>query len=148
MKDKSKRLRIAFYGTLLSALFIVACSEAPPKPSTINPSDTCFYCKSPIADLKFAAEFVSKDGFVRKFDDFGCLIANARRVGKKNIKAFFVMDIRSSTWTPAEQASFIKSDKIMTPRNGGIMAFKDSAAAQEVAKKLNAETLKLEDLIK
>jgi nitrous oxide reductase accessory protein NosL len=124
------------------------CGETPVKPVDISANDVCFYCKSPIIDVAYAAEFVTKTGFVRKFDDISCLVANARKVGKKNILAFYVMDVRSKTWFPAEQMQFVRSDKIGTPRNGGIVAFQDAAQAQQIATRYQGELAKFEDIVR
>jgi len=155
MKQLTTEGRKLLTGILLicALLIAAACERAPLKPAGIGPDDTCFYCKSPISSgsdnsqLVAAAEFITKTGFVRKFDDFGCLIANAKKVGKKNIEVFFAIDVESRTWFPAEQLHFIRSDKIRTPKNSGIIAFRDAARAQKVAAQYQAELVKLDDLI-
>jgi len=137
---------LLFYAILIGS----SCQKAPAKPSNIGANDVCFYCKTPIDDkeVQFAAEFVTNTGFVRKFDDISCLLANARKVGRKNIEAFFVMDYDSKTWFPAEQVQFVRSDKIRTPENGGIVAFQKEARAQQVASQFKAELLKFDDIMK
>jgi nitrous oxide reductase accessory protein NosL len=136
-------------GVLFSMVLLGAgCENAPVKPVSIGPNDVCFYCKSPITDLAFAAEFITKDGFVRKFDDIGCLVANVRKVGRKNIQAFYVMDALSKTWLSAQEAQFIRSDKIRTPKNGGIIAFRDASKAQQMASRYQAEIIPFEDIVK
>ena len=140
---------------LFCVLWMVGgCEKAPLKPAAIGPNDICFYCRAPIiaggekSQEAFAAEFITKDGFLRKFDDIGCLIANAQKVGKKNIVAYYAVDLVSKAWLPAEQLTFVRSDKIRTPRNGGIIAFQDAARAQQVAAQYQAELVKLSDFIK
>jgi len=137
---------------LLFCLFLIAsaCEKAPVKPVEITTNDICFYCKSPIAekDMASAVEFITKSGFVRKFDDIACLISDAQKVGKKNIEAFYVKDIVSQKWLPADQLQYVRSDKIKTPRNGGIIAFQDAARAQQVATRYQAELVKFGDLVK
>lgn len=142
-------LRFVFGGLLFCSILIgAACEKAPVKPVNIGPNDVCFYCKSPIADVAFAAEFITKDGFVRKFDDFSCLIANAKKLGKKNIRAFYAMDVLSKTWSPVEQLQFVRSDKIRTPRSGGIVAFQDASKAKGVAARYQAELVRFDDIVK
>ncbi len=143
----SKRLSSA---VLLLSLVLIGsgCGKTSVKPVDIGANDVCFYCKSPIIDVAYAGEFVTKTGFVRKFDDISCLVANARKVGKKNILAFYVIDVRSKTWFPAEQVQFVRSDKIGTPRNGGIVAFQDAAQAQQIASRYQGELVKFDDLVK
>lgn len=143
----SKKVQSA---VLLLCLVLIGsgCGNTSVKPVDISANDVCFYCKSPIIDVAYAGEFVTKTGFVRKFDDIGCLAANARKVGKKNILAFYVMDVRSKTWFPADQMQFVRSDKIGTPRNGGIVAFQDAAQAQQIASRFQGELIKFEDIVK
>ena len=144
-------LRFVFGGLLFCTILIgSACEKGPVKPVSIKPNDICFYCKSPLDEqtLAFAAEFITKDGFVRKFDDIGCLVANARKVGRKNIQSFYAMDIVSKTLLPAEQLQFVRSDKIRTPKNGGTVAFQDASRAKEVASRFQTQVLTLDDILK
>jgi nitrous oxide reductase accessory protein NosL len=136
--------------TLLACamLIVCGCETTPVKPVNIGSNDACFYCKSPITDVAFAAEFVTTTGFVRKFDDISCLIANARKVGRKNIVAFYAVDVQSKTFFPVEQLQFVRSDKLRTPRNGRIVALRDPAQAKAVAARYQGEILKFDDLLK
>jgi nitrous oxide reductase accessory protein NosL len=135
--------------TLLACTFLIlcGCEKAPVKPASISSNDVCFYCKSPITDVGFAAEFVTSTGFVRKFDDLSCLVANAKKVGKKNIVAFYVMDVQSKTFFPVEQMQFVRSDKIRTPRNGRVVALQDASQAKAVAARYQGEIVKFADLL-
>jgi hypothetical protein len=130
------------------------CKQAPLKPTSIGPNDTCYYCRSPF-NLEFdkslevyAAEMIAKDGFVRKYDDMSCLIANAKKVGLKNIKAIYAVDFPSRTWLPAEQLHFVRSDQILTPKNGGFVAFRDIEQAKNLASRYKGSMVQLNDLIK
>jgi hypothetical protein len=147
--------RLVLGSILLCALVMVGgCKQAPLKPVSISSSDICYYCKSPFnlnldksAEL-YAAEMIAKDGFVRKFDDVACLIANAKKVGMNNIKAIYAVDFPTRTWLPAEQLHFVRSDMIQTPKNGGFVAFKDAEAAKSFASQYKGELVQLSDLIK
>jgi nitrous oxide reductase accessory protein NosL len=142
-------------GCLLFGVLVVVsgCKEAPLKPVSIGPNDVCYYCKGSFnlsPDRKeevYAAEMIAKDGFVRKFDDIGCLVNNAQKVGKKNIKAIYAVDLSSRAWLPAEQLQFVRAN-IPTPRNGGILAFRDAEMAKRFALKYKGEVLQFSDLIK
>jgi nitrous oxide reductase accessory protein NosL len=139
------------------ALFIAAgCTKDIPKPSKISPNDTCFYCKSLIfisgenSQEVYAGQFITKDGFTRKFDDIGCLIADAKKVGKKNIKAFYAVDIVSQKWMLADQLHFVKADKIQTPMrcgHGVIIAFQDLSKARGTAAKYEGQVVSFGDLL-
>jgi hypothetical protein len=141
--------RLALCVALLCIIFLgFACEPPPAEPVDIKPTDVCFHCKDPITDLAFAVEFITKDGFVRKFDDMGCLLAHAEKLGSDNIKAAFAKDIVTQKWVPAEQLYFVRSERIKTPKNGGIIAFQDAERAKEVASQHQAELLRWNDLLK
>ena len=88
-RNQPNGIRIVFYFFLLCTLLSCgACEKAPVKPSNITSNDVCFHCKSPITDVTFAAELVANNGFPRKFDDISCLIADAKKLGKKTYWPF------------------------------------------------------------
>ncbi len=130
------------------AVFVVACSQADIKPQNITENDVCFRCKAAIVDKHYAAELVTKDGFVRKFDDLGCMLKYAKeKIGKANVAAYYAMDFPGVQWVKADEAFFVKSDKFQTPANGGILAFKDQAKAQALASQYQAQLIPFKDLL-
>jgi copper chaperone NosL len=131
-----------------AALMIVGCQKSPVMPVNVESGDICYFCKSAIAEPEFAAEYLTTSGSVRKFDDIACLIASAKVAGKENIRSFFVMDSLSKTWIPAESALFVRSDKLRTPKSGGLIAFKEAAKAQDLAMRYQAELMKFAGLVK
>ena len=131
-----------------AALILGACQKPAAKPLEIAQNDLCFRCKAPIAEKQYAAEFATKDGFVRKFDDISCMVDHAKgKVGVRNISAYFVADYGTKEWLKGEEATFVRSEKFKTPMNGGILAFKDKAKAQGLAKNYQAAVLTLNDLL-
>lgn len=146
---RSKRLGFAFTGLLAFwVVWLSACQTAEIKPLDIVTGDTCVRCKAPITEKRFAAEFVTKDRFVRKFDDISCMVQHATKVGKSNIAAYYVADFPSQKWLKAEEAHFVQSDQISTPKNSGILAFKDEAQARTLASQYQAKLLSFSDLMK
>ena len=130
-------------------VFFVACSGgAPPKPVDIAEGDTCTYCKKPIIDKRFAAEFATRDGFVRKFDDIGCMIEHAKKGNKGAIAAFFTVDYDKKEWMKAEEMSYLRSKNLQTPGGSGIAAFADKSRAQALATQFKGESLGFADLMK
>ncbi len=131
------------------AIALVACQQPTYKPVEIVQNDVCFRCKAPIAEKQYAAEFATKDGFVRKFDDIACMADYAQNKMKKdNIGAFYVVDYATKEWLPAERAAFVKSDQFKTPQNGGILAFKDKGQAEKLAAQYQAKLLTFSDIVK
>ena len=135
---------------LLACLMMLlsACQKAEIKPLDVVTGDTCYRCRAPITEKHFAAEFVTKDGFVRKFDDISCMTQHAAKVGKKNIEAYYVADFPSQKWLKAEEAFFVQSDQISTPKNSGILAFKDEAQAKALSSQYQAKLLSFKDMLK
>jgi nitrous oxide reductase accessory protein NosL len=136
--------------TLFAVLvFFAACSRAaPPKPVDITQGDTCAYCKKPIADMRFAAEFATNDGFVRKFDDIGCMIDHGKKDKSGAIAAFFVVDYDKKAWMKAEDMSYLRSKNLKTPNGSGIAAFADRSRAQALASQFQGEAVGFNDLMK
>jgi copper chaperone NosL len=135
-------------GLLVWVLIFAGCHKAATSPESIGADDICYFCKSSINEPAFAAELITRSGSLYKFDDVACLIASTKIMGKESIKSFYVMDDQTKTWLPAEQAQFVHSDKLRTPRGGGFIAFKDTSKAQDLASRFQAELLKFDDLLK
>jgi copper chaperone NosL len=134
---------------VLASLALFGCQKEPLKPVDIGKDELCTSCRSIILEKRYAAEFITKDGFVRKFDDISCMVQHAKsKVKKENIAAFFMVDFPSQQWMAAQEAKCVKSDKFKTPRDGGILAFKDAAKAQALASQYQAQVLSFDDLMK
>ena len=142
--------RVCQWGMLgFVAVALVACQQPTYKPLEIAQNDVCFRCKAPIIEKQFAAEFATKDGFVRKFDDIACMADYAQnKMKKENIGAYYVADYPTKAWLPAEQAAFVKSEQFKTPQNGGILAFKDKGQAEKLAAQYQAKLLAFGDIVK
>lgn len=148
LMPEAKILLTAGLLTVIVSL-LIACQKAPLKPVDIAADDLCAYCKGIITEKQYAAEFITNDGFVRKFDDIACMVQHAKgKVKKENIAAYFIMDFPSQKWVPAQEAKYVKSDKFKTPKDGGILAFKDPAKAQALASQYQAVLIGFDDLMK
>ncbi len=131
------------------ALLLTGCAKAPLKPVDLAADELCAFCKGVIAEKQYAAEFITKDGFVRKFDDIACMVQHAKgKVKRENVAAYFIMDFPTQQWVPAQDAKYVKSDKFKTPKDGGILAFKDPGKAQALASQYQAALVSFDDLMK
>jgi nitrous oxide reductase accessory protein NosL len=150
----SSKVILFLRGVLLvgAALMLVACGEeAPPAPANIVTGDSCVFCKQAMAekDQRFAAEFITRDRFVRKFCDISCMVKHANtKVKKENVIAYFVADYPSGEWVKGEEAVYVKSDRFETPMNGGILAFRDKASADALSSQYQAQVLGFAELMK
>lgn len=120
----------------LALVLMAACSAGEIKPVPIEDGDMCSSCKMAISEKQFAAEIITEDDAVLKFDDLACLLRYRQGQGDKlKAAAIFVTDYETRQWLKAEDAFFSRSDTVKTPMGGGILAFGDrSKAGSEVLK--------------
>lgn len=98
----------------------------------IENGDMCSFCRMAISEKQFAAEIVTKDESVLKFDDIGCMLRYRKTKGANlDAAAIYVADSETKKWIKAEDAFFIRSTTVKTPMGGGIIAF--SSADREGA---------------
>jgi copper chaperone NosL len=60
----------------------------------------------------------------------------------------FVMDYDSKQWIKAEEAAYVKSERIQTPMAGGIVAFGQKPRAEGVSSQVQGQVITFEDLFK
>ena len=143
--------------TLLMLLLLVVAAgcrgSKNPKPVDIYPEeDVCETCRMLITDQRFAAEFITKKGKVKKFDDPICMIRYfdlSRKlhlgITKEDVAAYFVKDYYDKTWINVKQATFVKAN-IVTVMGFGVACFRDPAKAAQFAREHNGKLLKFADL--
>ncbi|MCI0613818.1 nitrous oxide reductase accessory protein NosL, partial [bacterium] len=111
------------------------------------PEDMCSYCRMAISTKQFAAELITSDEKVFKFDDSGCMLnfIDTKNSGRK-ITVLYVADFKSHEWIPAESAHYVSTDKVPTPMNGGLLAFQNTKDASDAASKYEGQLLNFEEL--
>ena len=132
---------------MFSLLLLVGCQTSKFEPVALAPEDMCAYCKMAISEKRYAAELIDSEGQAVKFDDIGCMVNFI--TSKKNtakVVAYFVMDFDERQWTKAEDAYYVRSAEIAAPMNGGIIAFKNQAKAQEAIAKYHGKLLRFKDI--
>ena len=132
---------------IFSVLVFADCQPRTIEPVAIAPEDMCSYCKMALSEKQYAAELIDSDGQAFKFDDIGCLL-NFIKQRSINLSgaSLFVMDFDQRQWIKADTAYYVRSPDVTTPMNGGIIAFKDQARAQEAAGKYHGKLLRFGDL--
>ncbi len=117
------------------------------EPVALAPEDMCAYCKMAISEKRYAAELIDSEGQAFKFDDIGCMVNFIKsRKNTTKVVAYFVMDFDERQWTKADDAYYVRSSEITTPMNGGIIAFKNQAKAQEAIGKYHGKLLRFKDI--
>jgi copper chaperone NosL len=135
---------------LVCSVFLAACQQPPARPVDIRTEmDKCSNCKMGIADARYAAELVDKNGTMRKFDEVGCLVSYIKtKAPQRDYRAAFAMDYDSKEWLKGENAYFVKSEAIKTPMNAGVVAFKEKARAEAIAGQFKGQVMTFEELLK
>ena len=118
---------------VLLFLFLDACGPSEIRPIDIFPEDMCSQCRMAFSDPQFAAEIITDQQEVFKFDDIGCMVKfRTKRPGVKAV-AIFLKDYDTKEWIPFERATLVETT-LDTPMGSGIVAFADPAKAGEFKK--------------
>lgn len=104
-----------------------------------------------ISEKRYAAELLSHDGDVFKFDDIGCMKTYVSQKGiprDPHLFVYFVTDYNSEKWVEGPEAYFVKSPEFKTPMNGQIVAFQNRAKAEEIALKYQSTVIDFSDALR
>jgi copper chaperone NosL len=134
---------------LLTCLLLVAvgCGNRSPQPVEIEATDMCAQCKMAISEKRYAAEMGDVDGNVIKFDNIDCMLRYVSGHGLKDkAAAWFLMDSEGKEWLDSRQAFLVRAASIPGPMGSGVLATKDSAAAEDLARRFSGRVLRFGDL--
>lgn len=116
------------------ALLAVACGTPGPVPIDYGVVE-CDHCHMTVTDPPFAAELVTTTGKVHVFDDPGCLAAFVAEgtVPPDQVHSLWVNDFLSpSDLLRAEEATYLRSDRIRTPMNTEVIALRPGTRADSL----------------
>ncbi len=119
---------------LVALLTAPAC--APPAPVAIDTkSDACARCRMSIDTLAHAAEIVTSDGDIRKYDSLGCLLGDYREQtrGGRRVAGAWVVDYDTKAWLKAEEARYALVNLPTDHMGFGAVAASSQAAALKLA---------------
>jgi copper chaperone NosL len=122
---------------LLAACQATANSEPQP-PEIIYGQDLCDACGMLIDQPQFAAATLALDGATYKFESISDMVAFHAEHPQAQVRAWFVHDYDSESWTRAETAFFVHSASLIGPMGHGIAAFANETGAQALAADLGA----------
>jgi copper chaperone NosL len=111
------------------AAILIGCNSGEIKPVDIFPEDMCAYCRMAISDESFAAEIITADREVFKFDDIGCMEKFAQKTDDLKILARYVKDFETKVWLNYDTSTIVQTS-IKTPMGSGKIAFPDSGRAK------------------
>jgi nitrous oxide reductase accessory protein NosL len=134
----------------IALLASVSCrsSAAGGPPEILIDRTACSHCGMLISELAYAAAYQVRGSEARVFDDIGCLVKAAPKEPRTDVR-FWFHDVSSLEWIAGERtAAFVASADIRTPMGGGILAYRDLAAARQAAGARRGEIMpSLSDLL-
>ena len=141
-------------GTAIVAIVTLAASGAcgvkADGPPHIEVDRTpCAHCGMLVSEATFAAAYKAPGAEARAFDDIGCLLAAAKREADPGGLRFWFHDAPTGDWIDGVDATFVKSDRLRTPMNGRLIAYRDAAAARRGAQENQGRVIRsLADLLR
>ena len=97
--------------------------------------DVCSHCGMIISDERLASGYVDDEGQNILFDDLGELFSALSGLTAKVQEKAYVHDAVGGAWIKAQSAYYLRLPGLPTPMGSGIIAFKDSRAAADFARR-------------
>jgi copper chaperone NosL len=113
-------MRIA--AVLLSAVLAAACAAGDAAQEPVWGKEPCAHCAMTLADERYGAELLSKDGDRAYFDDVGCLVIYLEEhQGSGEPRHLWARDAETGKWLDARSARYSPS-ATPTPMDFGFEA--------------------------
>jgi copper chaperone NosL len=126
-------MRLKLTLAISALLTITACAVKAGGPPEIELDRTaCSHCGMLISEPLYAAAYQVPGVPARVFDDIGCL-RDAARAEAGDGRRFWFHDGSHGGWIEGPDAIFVASPEIRTPMGGGLIAYRDRAAAERSA---------------
>lgn len=132
-----------------AALQAVACGAGADGPPAIEVDrSSCAHCGMLISERVYAAAYTVPGSQPGAFDDIRCLLQAVAREPDPGAARYWFHDAQTATWIGGDEAVFVASPDLRTPMGGGLVAYRDRAAARAAAARLSGARLidTLEDL--
>ena len=102
-----------------------------------------------VSEPIYAAAYRAPDSDPRVFDDIRCLLDAVRKEPRPEQIRFWFHDAATGVWVNGGDALFVTSSALRTPMGGGVIAFRDRAAAREDAARRQGQVIEsLDDLLR
>jgi copper chaperone NosL len=125
-------LKLKLVVLMTAVVVAAACGASAGGPPEIEMDRTvCSHCGMLISEPLYAAAYRTPGKEARVFDDIGCL-RDAARAETGPLTTWF-HDANDRVWIDGTAAVFVASPEIRTPMGGGLIAFRDRAAAERAA---------------
>jgi copper chaperone NosL len=119
-------------GLLITLMIAAACgSESAGPPEIVVDRTACSHCTMLVSERRYAAAYEAPGSDAKVFDDIGCLLQAAHKESATGLRYWF-HDGNDGTWIEGDPV-FVVSPEFRTPMGGGIIAYRDVAAAEQAA---------------
>ena len=126
---------------LCAALITAACgSKADGPPEIVVDRTACAHCTMLISEPRYAAAYQAPGAEAKVFDDIACLLQAAGAETATGLR-FWFHDGNDGAWIDGEAATFVASPEFRTPMGGGVIAYRDPAAATQAAGRFRGEVI-------
>lgn len=128
-------------GLLITLTIAAACGSAPDGPPEIVVDRTaCSHCTMLVSERRYAAAYQAPGSEAKVFDDIACLLQAAQKESTSGLRYWF-HDGTDGKWIDGDPV-FVVSPEFRTPMGGGILAYRDGAAAEQAAGKYNGRVVR------
>jgi copper chaperone NosL len=147
---------------LFMTAFVDSCSRSAASSAVVSErpvpldgdNDVCELCRMRIGDMRFAAEMITDEGRVIKFDDVICLVQYfdmAKKldlVSREKVKAYYFGDLETKRFVPADSSVFVRSSNYASVMGklGSVIVFGDSIRAKRFLEKNGGRAIPFDDL--
>jgi copper chaperone NosL len=129
------RTRTLVVAAAAVAALTTACGAKADGPPDIAVDRTpCAHCGMLISEPVYAAAYRTPQSESLVFDDIGCLLKAAAQEPRADALRFWFHDAATAVWIDGTDAVFVSSLALRTPMGGGLVAYRDPAAAGEAAR--------------
>jgi copper chaperone NosL len=129
------------------ALLATACrANVTGPPEIVVDRTACSQCGMFVSEMAYAAAYHVHGSEPRVFDDIGCML-KALRSEMGSPAAVWLQDAAGSGWLDAADAALVVSPRVRTPMSGGVLAYREPAAAEKAAATHRGEVMSLQELM-
>jgi len=133
-------------GVVLAATVAGCGVAAQAAPEIVIDRTACSHCRMLISEPVYAAAYQAPGADARVFDDIGCL-RDAARTETAGLR-IWVHDASDGRWMNGFEAVLVSGPSIRTPMGGGMLAYRDPAAADRAASRHNGRVIRsIDDII-
>lgn len=125
---------------------LAACGPRGPRAIVLG-TESCAHCHMTIADPRFTAEAISKNGKTIVFDDVGCLAAWLGERTEPHASTWVTSFVDRETWISADSAVYLQSDSLRTPMSSGLIALRPGPEADSVRAALGGALLSWSEVL-